>query len=132
MVFISERELINKFMIEYSKEGHRLWRNNVGQGWVGKTIRRGNSVIINNPRPLHAGLVKGSSDIIGLTKIKITPDMVGKEIAVFTALELKTSSTRTTKEQKSFINIVNMSGGIGAIVRKFSGIIKGRWNGKQI
>lgn len=49
--------------------------------------------------------------------------MVGQTAALFTALEVKTAGTKTTKEQKAFVDTVKRMGGIGAIVRKFTGII---------
>ena len=55
-------------------------------------------------------------DLIGWKQIVITPDMVGKTIAIFTALEVKYGSTRTTEEQQNFIDQVNKSGGYGKII----------------
>lgn len=95
----------------------RIFRNNVGTGWVGKSIRNKNNVIVENARPLHAGLCEGSSDLIGWTTLTVTPEMVGKKIAIFTALEIKNEKGYPTKNQLNFINVVNNMGGIGAIVR---------------
>lgn len=73
-------------------------------------------LVLLNPRPFHAGLIKGSSDLIGWNSITITEDMVGKRVAVFTAVEIKTGSVKTTAEQKIFIDNVNKAGGIAGIV----------------
>lgn len=59
-----------------------------------------------------------SSDLIGFTPITITPDMIGRKIAVFTAVEVKKTKwkyTATDREvaQKKFLDVVNMNGGIG-------------------
>lgn len=117
---------MDKIMLELSKLGSRLFRNNVGTGWVGKSsfitksqvvkVNRGD-VVIRKARPLHSGLCVGSSDLIGWTKVKITPDMVGRSVAVFTAVEVKAGKTATTKEQIAFIEAVKRDGGIGSIVR---------------
>lgn len=95
----------------------RAFRNNVGMGWTGKAIRKGSLIIIENPRPLHAGLCEGSSDLIGWTTMQITPDMVGHRVAVFTALEVKTATGRPSNEQLNFIQRVRDAGGIAGIAR---------------
>ena len=95
----------------------RLFRNNTGQGWQGQTQRDGAKLIITNPRPLMAGLHKGSSDLIGWKTVEITPDMVGQKLAVFCAVEVKTGSGRTTVEQENFLQIVRAAGGIGVVMR---------------
>lgn len=73
--------------------------------------------MIENPRPLQAGLCEGSSDLIGWTTVEVTPAMVGKKIAIFTALEIKTESGRASKEQINFITRVREAGGIAGIAR---------------
>jgi len=93
----------------------KIFRNNTGSGWVGKykwaKDRKG--IFIEDPRPLKAGLCVGSSDLIGWTELEITPDMVGKKIAVFTAIEVKKNKNSTkSKEQINFLNQLRMSGGI--------------------
>lgn len=80
----------------------RLFRNNVGLGWDYST----------KSRLIKYGLAKGSSDGIGWTTIKITEDMVGLSVAVFTAIETKSKTGRLTLEQRNFIDTVNTCGGI--------------------
>lgn len=95
----------------------RLFRNNIGKVWTGVVISSNNNqVILSNPRPFHAGLIKGSSDLIGWNSIEITEEMVGARVAVFTAVEIKTKGVKTTEEQSRFINAVNNAGGIAGIV----------------
>lgn len=93
----------------------RLFRNNVGTGWQGKVAHKGEQVVITHPRPLHAGLCVGSSDLIGWTTIEITPDMVGKTVPVFTAVEVKAEGGRTSAEQQNFIRVVRAAGGFAGI-----------------
>jgi hypothetical protein len=95
----------------------RLFRNNTGTGWVGKSRTKGSITYIENARPLKAGLCTGSSDLIGWTEKKVTPDMVGKNIAIFTALEIKTPRGKPTKEQLNFIKQIKNSGGIAGVAR---------------
>lgn len=100
----------------------RIFRNNVGTGWQGASVRQwkenGHSyMLLKDPRPLHAGLCVGSSDLIGWRIVEVTPEMVGKHVAVFTAIEIKTETGRPTKEQSNFLQVVQMSGGIAGIAR---------------
>ena len=95
-----------------------MWRNNVGKMWAGKLVSFKNGrVILDNARPVTAGLCNGSSDLIGLKSVTITPDMVGRKIAVFVALEAKTPTGRTQTDQYNFMRVVNESGGIAGIFR---------------
>lgn len=107
-----------KYLLELSKQGCTLFRNNVGLGWTGEYRRlKDGSIIISNPRPLHAGLVKGSGDFIGFTPITITEEMVGKQVAVFTNTEFKTPTGRASEAQLKFNSYVIQMGGFSAIVK---------------
>lgn len=106
--------------------GVRLFRNNVGTGWVGKSRRlrpgeritaRGGEILIENPRPLNAGLFKGSADGIGWRTVVITPDMVGREIAQFLSIETKSATGGTRTEQETWRGQVHHAGGLAIIVR---------------
>jgi len=85
-------------------------------GWQGlsKQTPSGDRLIVD-PRPLHAGLCVGSSDLIGWTPVVVTPDMVGKTVGIFTAVEVKKSNGRASKSQLNFIDRVKMDGGIAGI-----------------
>jgi len=74
-------------------------------------------LILHNPRPLDAGLVKGGSDLIGWASVEITPDMVGRRVAVFVAIEVKEGRTTTTPEQANFLERVRQAGGLCGIAR---------------
>ena len=88
----------------------RLFRINSGMGWAGKVIRRTQDlVIIEKPRPFHAA-PEGWPDLCGWTEVEITPDMVGRKIAVFTAVEVKVTG-KLTKPQKRFQGILEGMGG---------------------
>jgi hypothetical protein len=83
----------------------RLFRNNTG------TLRD------INGRPVTFGLCKGSADLIGWTTRTITPEMVGQQIAVFTSIEVKSSSGRVKPEQQQWLNAVQAAGGIAGVAR---------------
>lgn len=114
-----ESSIEREITLETSKTGTRLFRNNVGKAWAGNKYERINQtdVIIRNARILHAGLCKGSSDRIGWNPVKITPDMVGKTVAVFTAVEVKTNKGRSSIHQDRFLQAVRKSGGYGILGR---------------
>lgn len=58
----------------------------------------------------------GTSDAIGLHTITITPDMVGRQIAVFTAIEAKDRAD-LTPQQRAFLVNVHRVGGIAGCAR---------------
>jgi hypothetical protein len=113
-------------MLECGHGDARLFRNNTGTGWTGSKILRSDhegarlppgSVLILDARPLHAGLCVGSADVIGWRTVTITAPMIGKAVALFTAIECKTGSGRLTAEQKAFLEAVQRAGGIGGVAR---------------
>ena len=59
----------------------------------------------------------GGSDLIGYRKVTVTPEMVGQEIPVFAAIEVKTAKGRATKDQQRFIEHIRDAGGIAGIAR---------------
>jgi hypothetical protein len=113
----NETALIKKIRMDHQPHG-RLFRNNVGTGWAGRVIRVPDGVLIRNPRPLRAGLVKGSSDLIGWTEVEITPDMVGRRVAIFTAVEAKTPNDTVREDQANFLTVVANAGGVAREVRE--------------
>lgn len=109
---------MNRIMFAASQAGATMWRNSVGLGWVGRVVRRiADRLVLDKPRPIHAGLCKDSSDLIGFTPVVVTPEMVGHTIAVFTALECKLRTGRASAGQLNFIQVVQDAGGIAAVVK---------------
>jgi len=104
---MSEQNIQNECLLALSEAGCTVWRQNTGLAWVGDPVYLKNGdVILRNPRRLHVGLCKGSSDIIG-----IAPD--GR----FLAPEVKTATGRVTDDQERFILRVNQAGGIAGVVK---------------
>lgn len=89
----------------------RLFKNDVGQ------CRESNI-------GLRYGLIPGSSDLIGWTKKIVTQDMVGKPVAIFTAVELKVKKRKPTIKQIIFIENVRKFGGIAVVVRDIKDLPK--------
>jgi hypothetical protein len=110
---MKESEIQNKALLALSKGATRLFRNNTAVGWSGNILKWvGRHLTILDPRPIHAGLCKGSSDTIGWHSITITPAMVGTKVAVFTAIEFKAQGKKPTDEQLHFGHEVLRAGGI--------------------
>lgn len=84
----------------------RLYRNNCGSLPDPKT-----------GRPVQFGLARGSADLIGWRTVTITPDMVGQRIAVFTSIEVKTTTGRLTPAQHAWLGVVRGAGGIAGVAR---------------
>lgn len=114
-----ETALRNAVTLAASGLGVRLFRNNVGLGWVGRLIGgvKAGRVTLAEARPLHAGLCKGSHDLIGLRPVVVTPEMVGRTVAVFVSIELKTGDVTVTTEQEDFGAMVQGCGGIVGVAR---------------
>lgn len=111
---MKEQKLYDRIRAEHAQHG-RLFRNNVGTAYQGKRGMINSRPVITEPRPIQFGLGKGSSDLIGWTEVIITSEMVGKKVAIFTAIEVKKKGGKVSEEQQKFINIVNDAGGIGKI-----------------
>lgn len=97
-----------------------LMRNNSGAftDSTGRVVRFG----LGNVSKKHQENSR-SSDLIGITEVVITPEMVGQTIGVFTALEVKHPDWNCNKKfdkheqaQFNFIQWVRSKGGIGAFV----------------
>lgn len=103
---MKENPIQKRILLACSRGNTRLWRNNVGclQDRNGQWVRFG----VANP---------GGSDLIGFTTITITEDMVGKKVAVFSAVEVKAKTGRIRKEQQAFIDNVKLRGGIAGVAR---------------
>lgn len=94
------------------------FRTNVGEAWQGdvKKLDDG-SLLIRNPRRFQTGLPPGFSDLFCVVPVTITPDMVGKQLALAAFLEVKTPRGQASKPQKNFLEQMKKLGAITAIVR---------------
>ena len=101
-----------------------LFRTNSGKAWLsgGGPIKKltDGSVVVPFGRPVALGLamvngdtVPGLSDLTGWTDVLITPEMVGRHLPVFTAIETKESGGgRRRDNQINFVQQVQQAGGI--------------------
>ena len=120
-----ERRIQNGIRNALVDEG-LFFRANVGKGWTGEAERVSRSgvrfvpdgsVILRDARPFDTGLPPGFSDLFGARPVKITADMVGQTLAVFTAIEVKTKTGRVQMRQERFLDAVSFAGGIAGVAR---------------
>lgn len=113
-----------------AQSGIELWRNNNGAlpDEHGRWIRFG---LCNDTKALSEKVK--SSDLIGITPVIITPEMVGHVVGTFTSVETKpsgwvqTPSDKTATAQSAFHDIVKRAGGYAGFaqsVEDFKRIIR--------
>jgi len=113
----SESEIQQLIQLEAPKHKCTLMRNNSG------ALKDANGRLVRYGLGQTSDRVNyKSSDLIGWTEIVITPDMIGKSVAVFTAFEVKKEGHKFKNDQReqgqmNFINWVTMRGGIAAMVK---------------
>jgi hypothetical protein len=124
-----EDEVQQLILLEAPKHHSILFRNNSGacKDETGRVIRYG---LCNTSAKQNEKLK--SSDLIGITMVVVTPDMVGKCLAVFTAIEVKREdwkpplNDKRYMAQRNFIDFVISRGGLAGFancVEKFKQII---------
>ncbi|AWY02833.1 hypothetical protein [Alteromonas phage JH01] len=97
----------------------RLLRNNSGalKDSEGRTVRFGLGNISKRVNDQSK-----SSDLIGITEVVITPEMVGKKVGIFTAIEVKPPGFKVREKyppksreaaQERFLQFVRGKGGFG-------------------
>lgn len=103
----NSNELTKQILLMASKAGARLFRRNVGTGWVGRAKKftkreqiwvGPGDVVIQQARPFHNGEA-GQFDTWGWKQVTITPDMVGTVIAQHVEIEIKFGKDRMSEEQ---------------------------------
>ncbi len=110
----SESTVLQEIRMDAPFQHSSLMRNNSGAfaDKDGRFVRYG---LMNESKKQNEEIK--SSDLVGLTTIMITPDMVGKMIGVFTAVEVKeegwsiNSTDKRAQAQKKFIDWVKTKGG---------------------
>jgi hypothetical protein len=101
----SEHEIQQRIRLACGRGPVRLWRNNTG------------ALVDQQGRFVRFGLCKGSSDLIGLRSVVVTPEMVGQRIAQFVALEIKAPQGVVSPEQQAFLRLVQELGGVASVCR---------------
>lgn len=96
----SEAAIQTRIRLEASRVGTRLWRNNVGAGYMedGSFIRFG---LANDSKQMNDRIK--SHDLIGIRPVLIEPHHVGKTIGQFVSREIKAAGWkyRGTKREEA-------------------------------
>lgn len=100
-----ESNIQNRIRLALSTKGTTTFRNNVGVA------------VFPDGSRVQYGLCPGSSDLIGWTPIIVTPEMVGRRLAVFTAIEVKQPGRYPSEAQRNFLASVEKAGGISGVAR---------------
>lgn len=104
----TEGGLLPLVRLALSRAGATMHRNNQGIAYYGA----------KRDQVVKYGLGVGTSDLIGWTPVVVTPDMVGKTVAVYTAVEVKSpSGGHEREEQRGYIKLVLESGGFAGFCR---------------
>jgi len=111
----SEQVIQQSIRLAAPRQGVILWRNNNGacQTADGRQIRYG---LANDSSQINREFK--SSDLIGITRRVITPNMVGQVVGIFTSIEVKREGWRYTgtereEAQQRWIDLVTACNGIG-------------------
>lgn len=95
----------------------RLFRLQSGRFWQGTVVEEGGDyVVLRNPRRIQAGF-EGLADLGGWIKQRITPAMVGMNVARFAAIEVKNMNEKPTSAQQAFLFTVGAHGGLAGVAR---------------
>ena len=110
-----ESQVQQEIQVKAPHHNCTLMRNNQGAciDETGRLVRYG----LGNTSKKRTELI-ASSDLIGITRVTITPDMVGQTVGIFTAVEVKKEAWNPNKKldkrekaQKAFIDWVLSLGG---------------------
>lgn len=120
---MKESAVASHIRLDAAQMGMELWRNNTGvlPDANGRPIRYG---LANDSKNMNQEIK--SSDFIGITPVLVTPDMVGKVLGVFTAVETKaedwvfSNSDKRALAQKKFHDIVIKNGGFAGFARNIA------------
>jgi len=113
-----ETAIQRRIMLALSEAGCTVWRNEVGGMWVGRVIHQdGQTVTLANAQMIQAGLCTGSADLVGISPVVVTPEMVGETVGRFMGIEVKTEKGRASVEQKNWTRHVLARGGVAGIAR---------------
>lgn len=117
-VAASEAEVLRAIMAGLgARSDMRIFRNHVGAGWTGRLVAgSGRRVVLEDARRCTFGLAPGSPDLIGWRSFTVTPEMVGRRIARFVAIEAKARG-RLTAGQDAFLGVARATGAMAGVVR---------------
>lgn len=120
-----ENETQKQIWARLSRLGGRFFRINTGRAWLSSLGPKGcvktpQGMLIKQSRSIALGFstasgesVTGTLDLNGYITMEITPEMVGRKVAIYSAFDAKRSEGgKKTKEQQETIDRITAAGGI--------------------
>ena len=122
----TEHEIQNEIRVAVgTTQVATLFRANVGKVWTGnKVVCCDNMITLSCARPFSTGLPIGFPDLFGFRTVEVTPEMVGKKLAVFAFLEVKKPGGRTSRAQEKMLAFLRAAGAVGGVARSPDEAIK--------
>ena len=122
----TEHEIQNEIRVAVgTTQVATLFRANVGKVWTGnKVVCCDNMITLSCARPFSTGLPIGFPDLFGFRTVEVTPEMVGKRLAVFAFLEVKKPGGRTSRAQEKMLAFLRAAGAVGGVARSPDEAIK--------
>ena len=112
-----ERDIMREIQVALSVLDTRLFSMQSGEAWAGRIVERTPYSITLAPY-YHVELsVPGMSDLVGWHAVTITPEMVGRRVAMYFACEVKSRRGKASGQQLRFIEAVRNAGGLAGIAR---------------
>lgn len=97
-----------------------LWRNSGTEMYTGVLVVNQHGIaVLSQPKPV-IGVKMAPCNLIGLASVTVTPAMVGRTFAVFTAIECKAKGSKETEKQTLFLRKVKDMGGFADFAYAFS------------
>jgi hypothetical protein len=114
---MAEFTFMKNVLAAFGRGSVRLFRSNAGVSWQGDEVQRtAKVVVLENPRAIH-GWPAGTADLVGWQTVTVTPEMVGRRVALFVAVETKSPRGRLTAAQRRFLAAVESAGGRACVAR---------------
>lgn len=114
---MSESQLLANILLDLSRDNTRLFRFNSGSAWQGRIVERTAQRLVLSPYYAIKLGAEGMSDIGGLVSEVVTPEMVGRTVAISSWIEAKSITGRISPQQRAFIRMILERGGRAGVAR---------------
>jgi len=118
-----ESDIQSQILIALSEAGHYALRVNSGQAWGGEVLAHdGSKLLLAHPTKIMLA-PPGTSDI-GCKSVTITPEMVGRVVAVMFAVEVKRPGEKPEKHQERYLALMRSRGAVAGWVTSAEGAVE--------
>jgi len=108
----AEKKRMNEILLQNDGRKSYICRINAGSAWTAgprDTEYKGKIITLKNARRF-IGAPPGWPDLAGYQSVTITPDMVGKTVAIFTGHEIKMTGKLNAKQKIFRDRLIRMGG----------------------